>query len=463
MNIPFRKFTRLISLPLFLLAVISCNPSGNGIAQAPAAPEPDTSLVQHPEWSKDANIYEVNIRQYSEEGTFEAFEKDLPRLKKMGVEIVWLMPIHPIGEKNRKGKLGSYYSVKDYKGVNAEFGTLADFKSLVDRVHELDMKIILDWVANHTAWDHPWTEEHPEWYTKDEDGNFQPPVPDWSDVIELDFDNFAMRDAMVDAMEYWVRETNIDGYRCDVAHSVPTGFWNRVRRDLMEIKPVFMLAEAEMSWHHYRAFNMSYAWEFHHIMNEIGAGDENPQAITEYMEREEKRFPESAYRMYFSSNHDENSWNGTVFERYGDGARTFAVLASTLDGMPLIYNGQEAPMKKRLDFFERDPINWKEYAWQDFYSRLLHLKKRNEALWNGEYGGAFEPVETANEEVYAYRRVLEEDEVLVVLNLSSEEQQARIQQPEATYTEIFSGRDREIGDVEWTLNEWEYRVYERKN
>ncbi len=447
---------------LLMAFFISVTGAPEMMGQDSDANQVDTSLVEHPEWSKDANIYEVNIRQYSEEGTFKAFEKDLPRLKEMGVEIVWLMPIHPIGDKNRKGRRGSYYSVKDYKGVNPHFGTLEDFKSLVQRVHELDMKIILDWVANHTAWDHPWTEQHPEWYTKDEEGNFKPPVEDWSDVIELDFDQQGLRDAMVDAMEYWVREANIDGYRCDVAMEVPTDFWNRVRRELDEIKPVFMLAEAEVPEHHYKAFDMSYGWEFHHIMNEIAAGNREPVAILQYMKREENKFPENAYRMYFTSNHDENSWNGTVFERMGDGARAFAVLSATMDGMPLIYNGQEEPMRKRLEFFERDPIEWGDYAWQDFYSKMLHLKKRNKALWNGQHGGDFKSIETGSEKVIAYKRTRGVDQVLVVLNLSEQKQQIPLDFGNYKYNEIFTSKAGRTGKQELKLQPWGYRVYENE-
>src|SRR6056297_2987474 len=202
-----------------------------------------STQVKHPEWSKNAVIYEVNIRQYTEEGTFEAFEEHLPRLKELGVDILWLMPIHPIGEKNRKGKLGSYYSVKDYKGVNSNFGTKEDFRNLVKEIHKQDMKIILDWIANHTSWDNPMINEHPEWYTKDSSGNFQAPVDDWTDVADLNYKNQELSDYMTEAMKYWVDDFNIDGYRCDVAGMVPTSFWNNTRKELNNIKDVFMLAE----------------------------------------------------------------------------------------------------------------------------------------------------------------------------------------------------------------------------
>lgn len=389
-----------------------------------AAPEVDTNEAQidaitaHPEWSKDASIYEVNIRQYSEEGTFNAFRKDLPRLEAMGVDILWLMPIHPIGEKNRKGPLGSYYSVQDYKAVNPSFGTEEDFKALVSEAHDLGMKVIIDWVANHTAWDSPWT-ENKDWYELDENGNFIPPRgTDWTDVIQLDYENQEMRAAMTDAMEYWVREFGVDGYRCDVAGMVPLDFWKDVRTKLDEIKPVFMLAEDEGPEMH-EAFDMTYAWTYAHIIREIAAGNDDFGTLDSLMEVEETKFPESAYRMYFTTNHDENSWNGTDPGMYGDNFENFAVLSATLDGMPLIYNGQESNLDKQLEFFEKDEIEWKEYEYQAFYTMLFQLKEDNEALWNGQYGGDLNIFESP-EQTYAYKRVKGDDWVFVYLNNSTE-------------------------------------------
>lgn len=412
--------------------------------------KPDTSTqvegVTHPEWSKDANIYEVNIRQYTDEGTFNAFRKHLPRLQKMGVEILWLMPIHPIGEKNRKGTLGSYYSVKDYKGINPNFGTLDNFKALVDDAHQRGMKVILDWVANHTAWDHPWTETHPNWYTKDEEGNFKPPVEDWSDVIELNFENRAMRDAMVDAMKYWVQEANIDGYRCDVAGMVPNDFWIRVRNELDTIKPVFMLAEGNQPEHHL-AFDMTYAWDFHFLMNKIATGDTALSVLNAQLMVEHKKFDGSGYRMMFTSNHDENTWKGAVRERLGKNIKPFAVMASTIQGMPLIYSGQEAGLDKRLEFFEKDMISWESFPLENFYTTLLKLKKENEALWNGQFGGEYEAINTPfPEDIFAYRRIKNDKEVLVVLNFGDTARSVAL--PLASlqaYFNAFTGAKRMVG------------------
>lgn len=379
---------------------------------------PKESIVQHADWTKNANIYEVNIRQSTPEGTFNAFKKDLPRLKEMGVKILWLMPIHPIGEENRKGTEGSYYAVKDFKAVNPEFGTEEDFRALVSEAHEMDFKVIIDWVANHSAWDNVWT-ENKDWYTLTEDGNFQPPVEDWSDVIDLNYDNMDMRAAMKDALEYWVREFDIDGYRCDVAGMVPTDFWIDVRKSLDEIKPVFMLAEDGEPELLHEAFDMNYAWEYAHIIREIAAGEQTFADLDSLFERDAKRFPTNAYRMYFTSNHDENSWNGTDPEMYGKNFENFAVLSATVAGMPLIYNGQESNLNKRLEFFEKDEIEWKNYPYQDFYTILLNLNTTNEALWNGAHGGVMERLESP-EGTFAFSRKKGKAEVIVAINISDE-------------------------------------------
>ena len=376
------------------------------------------SIVNHPEWSKNANIYEVNIRQYSPEGTFKAFKEDLPRLKEMGVKILWLMPIQPIGEENRKGTLGSYYAVKDYKAINPEFGTEEDFRTLVSEAHEMGFKVILDWVANHSSWDNIWT-ENKDWYVLTEDGNFQPPIEDWSDVIDLNYENETMRTAMLDALEYWIREFDIDGYRCDVAGMVPIDFWVDVRKSLDEIKPVFMLAEDGEPQLLHEAFDMNYAWEYAHVIREIAKGEQTFEDLDILFARDAERFPKNAYRMYFTSNHDENSWNGTDPEMYGLNFENFAVLSATVSGMPLIYNGQESLLDKRLKFFEKDEIEWKNYAYQDFYKLLLELNTGNEALWNGAYGGDFTRINSPKE-TYAFKRDKGDHEVIVAINISNE-------------------------------------------
>ena len=286
-----------------------------------------------PEWSYNKAIYEVNIRQYTPEGNIKAFEKHLPELKKLGADILWLMPIHPIGEKNRKGTLGSYYSVKDYKAVNPEFGTLEEFKSLVKMIHKMGMYVIIDWVANHTAWDNEWIIDYPEFYTKDSLGNIISPNPDWTDVADLNFENKKLWSEMIDALKFWVEECDIDGYRCDVAGMVPIEFWIEARTELQKIKNVFMLAEWDTPEVHL-AFDMTYDWNLHKIMNGIAKKEKTVVDLIQQLEKNEKDFSENAFRMQFTSNHDENSWNGTVFERLGDGVETFAVLTCVIPDMP---------------------------------------------------------------------------------------------------------------------------------
>lgn len=456
------------------LAMVSCDSrkAPDHTSSADILGSGETVVLKHPEWSKNATIFEVNVRQHSPEGTFNALKKDLPRLKKLGVDILWLMPVHPIGEKNRKGTLGSYYSVKDYKGVNPEFGTPADFKSLVMDAHKLGMKVILDWVGNHTAWDNPWISTNPDWYTKDSTGNIVAPVPDWSDVADLNYDNKAMRAAMIDALKFWIKEYDIDGYRCDVAMMVPTDFWNAARTALDSLKPVFMLAEAEQKDHHLQAFDMSYSWEFLHIMNGIAKGEKKLDEIEAYMARQDTAFPRSAYRMYFTTNHDENTWNGTGEERYGKARKVYDVLALTIGGMPLIYSGQEGGeayedgRPHRLRFFDKDTVRWNNYVHTDFYTRLMHVHRDNPALWNGEYGGKFKRLPTSQEDkIFAFTRTNGTNEVIVLLNFSDQSLKVDFTggKPQGNYQSIFDNQSLALyttGSV--PLQPYGYQVFVKK-
>ncbi len=426
------------------------------------APE---SFVKHPQWSKNANIYEVNIRQYTNEGTFKAFEEHLPRLKKMDVDILWIMPIFPISEKNRKGSLGSYYAVSDYKAVNPEFGTMNDLKGLVNKAHEMGFKVILDWVANHTGWDNAWIEEYPDWYTLDSAGKMVSPF-DWTDVADLNYDNRELWKAMAEALEFWVKEADVDGYRCDVAGMVPTEFWNQARVKLDEIKPVFMLAEAEQTDLQINAFDMTYAWELHHILNQVAKGEEDANYIESYFAKQDTSFPKNAYRMNFITNHDENSWNGTIKERMGESAKAFAVLTYTLPGMPLIYSGQEVGLDKRLKFFEKDEIEWDFTSpLIDFYTTLNNLKTDNVALWNGEFGGQMKRVSTSDDKsVFAFVREKDGNMVFTIVNLTGKKMAVKLEGEDfgGEYLELFTG-DKNIFDAgkEISLGAWDYRIFYR--
>ncbi len=420
-----------------------------------------TSTVKHPAWSKNAAIYEANIRQHSPEGSFKRFQEYLPELKKMGVGIIWIMPINPIGEKNRKGTLGSYYAVRDYKGVNPEFGTPADFKNLVDAAHAQGMKVIIDWVANHTAWDHPWVTSHPEYYLKNDKGEFVPPVADWQDVIKLNYANPQLRAEMIDALKFWLTEYGIDGYRCDVAEMVPTDFWNEARAALDKVKPVFMLAEAEATDLHEKAFDMTYAWQLKDLFGEIAKGKKNANDLAAYMAGPEKKFHRNAYRMLHTSNHDLNSWEGTEFERLGDGTENFLVLSNLLKGVPLLYSGQETGNSKRLEFFERDPIKWQDHPYKAIYTKLFHLKKSNQALWNGSEGGEQVRLATTNDaSIYAFSRSKDSNQIVGVFNLSGQAQSFSLNKPVAAgLSNLFTGKKEVIkAGQKIELQPWEYKV-----
>lgn len=415
-----------------------------------------------PEWSYNKAIYEVNLRQFTEHGSIKEFQKHLPRLKELGADILWFMPIHPIGEKNRKGTLGSYYSVKDYKAVNPEFGTLKEFKSLVDTIHKMGMYVIIDWVANHTSWDNEWINTHPEYYTQDSLGNIISPNPDWTDVADLNFTNHALWEKMIDALKFWIEECDIDGYRCDVAGMVPIEFWVEARTELEKIKNVFMLAEWDTPEMHL-AFDMTYDWDFHHLMNEIAKNEKEAKDIIAHFEQDEKEFPANAFRMQFTSNHDENSWNGTEFERLGDGAETFAVLTCLIPDMPLVYTGQEAANTKRLSFFEKDIVDWKEDQMFNIYSRMFQLKKNNEALRNGEYGGDVNCIQSSDERsVFAFTRSSGNDKVFGIFNLSDKQIEIVLtgESMIGSYKNFFTGKLETFSSTEnFELHPWEYCIY----
>ncbi len=447
---------KIFLLSVTLAILLSC---GNQKDNQQAA---DSFGSSHPEWVYHAVIYEVNIRQYTPEGTFRAFSEQLPRLKELGVDVLWLMPVQPIGEKDRKGSLGSYYSIRDYTGVNNEFGTLADFRMLVQEAQELGMKVILDWVANHTSRDAVWVDAHPDWYVRDSLGNLNI-MYDWTDIAQVDYTKPEMRAAMIEAMMFWVRETDIDGFRCDVAGEIPTDFWEAAKDALTRLKPgLFLLAEAEKPELNESVFDAYYAWDFHHRMNLVAQGKENVDSLRHSLDRMMDRFSPNAIPMFFTSNHDENSWSGTEFERMGDAARSFAVLSYMLPGMPLIYSGQEVGLDHRLAFFEKDSINWDDdRGFSDFYSDLNRIKQTNKALSAQEREG--EMIEIGNDQparVWSFRRLNEDDEVVCLFNFSQEP-------VKVVFTEMIPGEGYvsfpdtvEVSAVKvLDLKPWEYRIY----
>ena len=384
---------------------------------------------------RDSVIYEVNVRQYSESGTFEDFTKDIPKLKDLGVKIIWLMPIHPISETKRKGTLGSYYSISNYKEINPEFGNKEDFDKLITEAHKNEMYVILDWVANHTGWDHHWIKTNPEFYTKNSSGEIIDPINPstgeswgWTDVADLNFDNMEMQEEMIQAMEYWVKEHNIDGYRLDAAHSCPASFWKKSIDRLNETKKVLMLAESD-GYHTggfelIELFDMSYNWSGHHVLNRIFKKENNSKDLKENIVRNINDYSSEHILMNFTSNHDENTWAGTVFDRYGNGAKTFAALTYFLPGIPLIYNGQEYGLDKRLAFFEKDFIPKKESDFFDFYKKLNKIKKENNLL-NIDPKIKFEVIETNNNNLVCFKRSIGGESIYFIANLSEKKQEVQ--------------------------------------
>ena len=439
------------TLLLFLLFFISCND------------QKELSTNFNINEIKDGVIYEANIRQYSESGKFQDFTKDIYKLKDLGVKIIWLMPIHPISKTNRKGTLGSYYSISDYKAVNPEFGNKDDLDELIKEAHKHDMLVILDWVANHTGWDHKWIENKPDYYTKNENGEITDPINPstgeswgWTDVADLNFDNMEMQNEMIKAMEYWVKEYDIDGYRLDAAHSCPVSFWKKSIERLKKIKNVLMLAESD-GYHTggfelIELFDMSYNWSGHHVLNRIYKKENNSEDLKININRNLNDYSSKHVLMNFTSNHDENTWAGTVFDRYGDGAKTFAALTYFLPGIPLIYNGQEYGLNKRLEFFEKDFITKKQTDFYEFYSNLNSLKKENNLL-DIDSEIKFEIIETNNKNLICYKRTKNNDSMYFVANLSEESQEINTEFSE-TLKSLNS--DKMISLKKNSLEPWEY-------
>ncbi len=457
---------------LMLLIFQACKtpistPSNSSISDSSRYQPKKYVELKHPDWSKNATIYEVNIRQYTKEGNFKAFTVHLPRLKEMGVDIIWLMPINSIGEKNRKGTLGSYYSVKDYYAINPEFGTMEDFKNLVDTIHQMGMHVIVDWVANHSAWDNKLATTHPEWYTKTSEGNFQPtPWYDWDDVIDFDYNQPGLRKYMTDALKFWVKEANIDGYRCDVAGFIPVDFWDNVRAELDQIKPVFMLAEWESRDLHKNAFDMTYAWSLWDKMKDVAQHKTSIGGLVEYLAHDVGCFPEDGYRMTFTDNHDKNSWEGNQYSNFGDALPACMVLTNVVNGMPLVYSGQEAGLNRSLAFFEKDSIQWKAHPFYDMYKKLFELKHKNEALWNGSHGGTMVRIfNNLPNQVISFSREKNGNRVVPVINMSNQAVKAKLNSKYALgkYTEWFTGKEYEFkGDDEVSLPAWGYLILVKK-
>jgi len=411
-----------------------------------------------------AIIYEVNVRQFSPEGTFAAVTKEIPNIKKMGVKILWLMPIHPIGVEKRKEGLGSYYSISDYRGVNPEFGKAEDLKALINEAHKNGIYVVLDWVANHTAWDHPWMKSNPDFYEKDKKDNFISPF-DWTDVVSLEYKNPALRKAMIADMKYWLDEFKIDGFRCDMAHMVPTDFWAEAKKELTQGREIFMLGETEdPALLKDGVFDSAYGWEFHHIMNDIANAKKDVSAVDVYMDSIQYKWEKDDYKMLFTSNHDENSWAGTEYERMGDAVETFAALTYALPSVPLIYNGQEEDFNRRLKFFVKDSIDRNPNAkMRGVYEKLGELKITNEAFNGGKNAGLYERLKTSDDKsILAFKRKKNTTEAYFIGNFTKSPKEVMIPIT-GSYKNFMNGEEMKIDATQkLKLQPWQYYILVQK-
>ena len=421
---------------------------------------------RHPEWAYDATIYELNTRQLTLEGTFQAAETVLPTLRENGIDIIWVMPCQPIGVITRKGTLGSYYSIIDYCAINPEFGTRADFEHFLAKAHNLGFKVILDWVANHTAPDSEWTKNE-GWHYRDSLGNLMVQY-DWTDISKLDYHNQDMRNEMLKAMHWWMDSIGIDGFRCDVAGEVPTDFWNWAMADLRKTHPdMFTLAEDEDKAQELTesAFDMYYGWTLHHLMNEVAQGKQSVEDLWNYFAKADTIIRPEAIRMNFISNHEENSWNGTEQERMGDAVNLFAAFTYIVPGMPMIYTGQLSGNHHRLEFFEKDLIDTDEtYAQAALYRRLNTLREENKVLFSPEKGAPMVRIPANNENIFACVRACPcGHAVIAVMNMSDHEQTVTLDLAEhAGVYKCLGGHEHQLERAQsFTLAPWKFKIFEK--
>lgn len=423
----------------------------------------DTSKFRSPDWAKNTTIYEVNVRQYTKEGTFKAFENHLSRLKELGVDTLWFMPINPISKEKRQGTLGSYYAVQNYKEVNPEFGTIDDFKELVNKCHSMGFKVIIDWVANHTGWDNPWI-KNKDWYLQNEKGEIvSPPGLNWDDVAQLNYNNKDMRKTMLEDMEYWIKDINIDGFRCDHAEGVPVGFWEEARAALDKIKPVYMLAEDDTKPEFLdKAFNTNYGFDLYKTMNGLATNSSSVASLESSIDKIKDDYSKGAYPLLFTSNHDENSWNGTEYERLGGAVKTMAALTYVVPGVPLIYTAQEFGMNKRLKFFEKDQIEEKKSDMTDLYKELNKLRKDNKALWNYDGDKNATYLEGSNADVFTIVREKDGNTVIGVFNFTNKKINSKIKFDNLAgkYKDYESGQTVNLEKEQSVdLEAWGFKIY----
>lgn len=448
---PMKKITWFI-LSLFLS---SCS------VNQPQDKADTAQLDGHPAWIMQGNIYEVNVRQYTQEGTLDAFATHLDRLKEMGVQTVWFMPVNPISQVDRKGSLGSYYAVSDYTALNPEFGTMEDFKEVVKAIHDRGMKVIIDWVPNHTGGDHRWLTEQPDFFVKDSTGKAAI-AADWADTRQLDYKNPVMQDSMIAAMKYWVTRTDIDGFRCDVAWNVPANFWRKCIPELKGMKNLFMLAEGDSAYLPESGFDAVYPWHMFKMMERVAKGERTALGLDSVRVKSDTLYPANTIQMYFTSNHDENSWNGADYRTFPGAVHApFAVFTQTMArSVPLVYSGQEEPVLRPLKFFDKDPMTFDKLERAPFYKTLHDLRLRNAAL---SADASFRKVTVGNDSaVYAFVREKENNKVLVILNFSDKPQPVAIGEAalRGEVFNVFTAANEQISEQGWNLAPWGYAVYE---
>jgi glycosidase len=457
----FSSFYIVCFCCFFVFAACNSNTENNEQNKTGTDSSKVTLIDGHPDWIMRGNIYEVNVRQYTPEGTFKAFEKNLDRLKQMGVQTLWFMPIYPISKLDRKGALGSYYAVSDYTSINPEFGTLNDWNELVNHAHDMGFKVIIDWVPNHTGADNHWLKEHPDFYVKDGTGKAAVPY-DWTDTRKLNYSNPALQDSMISDMKYWITTSNVDGFRCDVAGDVPDDFWKKCISELKKSKAnIFMLAEADKPSLHKDGFDATYAWALFAMMKKVAKGERYATALDSVLHSVDSAFPANALKMFFTSNHDENSWNKADYGTMpGASHAPFAVFTQTMPhDVPLIYSGQEEPVLDSISFFYKDTIHFKNFGREKFYKTLLDLRKNNSPL---AANATFKKVNVGDDKaIYAYTREADGKKILVILNLSAKEQTLKINDTNllGKVNNVFTATNEELTNKEWKLEPWGYRVY----
>ncbi len=461
------------NLYLFIITItnlLACNSAvNNGVQKNKKGMANQYDQVN---WMHSTNVYEVNIRQYSKEGTFNAFAPELPRLKAMGVKTLWFMPITPIAQLRKKGSLGSPYAAADYMSINPEFGTIEDFKKLVEQAHGLGFKVIIDWVANHTGWDHVWTKEHPTYYLKDETTRDFKIASGMDDIIELDYKNPALRAAMIQAMEYWIKDCDIDGFRCDLATWVELDFWKEARDRIQTVKKIFWLGEFDPIENpdYMQAFDAAYTWKWMHATEDYYKKKTGYATVDSLLHQYDTAGGEGAIKLWFTTNHDENSWNGTEYEKYGDMSDALTVFSFTRNGIPLVYSGQELPNNKRLEFFEKDPIAWNgRYEKAAFYKTLYDLRSSNKALDAGMVSNTISlsaATDSSCQKPLIYLRHNGTSQVLVMLNLSADSCRFSITNDKlnGTYQNVFNTADKIMFNENkgFTIQPWGYLVYQKQ-